>query len=155
MKIKAIGYWLATLLLVFGVLSGGVAELFRLRGNVEGMVHLGYPLYFIMIIGFWKVLGSIALLAPGFPRLKEWAYAGVFFNMTGAAASHAARGDAVWHMIVTLVFAALTLVSWGLRPQGRMLGVLFHTKARDWFTKQFAQPGVLSTRTPDRSVTYR
>jgi len=102
-KTKAIGYWLATLLLVFGVLSGGVAELFRLRGNVEGMVHLGYPLYFITIIGFWKVLGSIALLVPGFPRLKEWAYAGIFFNMTDAAASHAACGDAAWHVIVTLV----------------------------------------------------
>lgn len=154
MKTKAIGYWLATLLLVFGVLSGGVAELFRLRGNVEGMVHLGYPLYFITIIGFWKVLGSIALLVPGFPRLKEWAYAGIFFNMTDAAASHAACGDAAWHVIVTLVFAALALVSWALRPQSRVLGVLFRTKARDRFTRQFAQPGVTWTRTPDRCVTY-
>ena len=60
---------------------------YHLRNNVEGIVHLGYPLYFITIIGFWKVLGAITLLAPGFPRLKEWAYAGIFFDLTGAAAS--------------------------------------------------------------------
>jgi hypothetical protein len=57
-------------------------------------VHLGYPLYFVTILGFWKVLGAMALLAPRFPRLKEWAYAGTFFEMTGAAASHAMSGNA-------------------------------------------------------------
>jgi hypothetical protein len=108
---------------VFTIGSGGGAELARLRNNVEGIVHLGYPLYFITIIGFWKVLGAIALLVPGFPRLKEWAYAGTFFNMTGAAASHAVCGDATWHVVVTLAFAVLVVVSRALRPQRRTLGV--------------------------------
>jgi len=86
------------------------------------MLHLGYPLYFVTIIGLWKVLGSIALVAPRLPRLKEWAYAGIFFNMTGAAASHWVRGDAAWHVIVTLAFAALAVASWALRPPSRTLG---------------------------------
>jgi hypothetical protein len=107
------------------LLSGGLAKLTRQRQNVEGMVHLGYSLYFITIIGFWKVLGVIAILVPRFPRRKEWAYAGIFFNMTAAAASHAVCRDAAWHVIVTLSFAALAIASWALRPQSRTPGILF------------------------------
>jgi uncharacterized membrane protein YphA (DoxX/SURF4 family) len=129
MKTKMIGYWFTTGLLVFGLLSGGLAELARRPENVEGMRHLGYPLYFITILGFWKLMAVIALLIPRFPRLKEWAYAGVFFNMTGAAASHAVSGDAPWHVIVTIVFAGLAVASWALRPHGRTLGVLFPAKS--------------------------
>ncbi len=99
MKTKGIVYWVTTAFLAFVLLSGGAAELARRRENVEGLVHLGYPLYFVTIIGVWKVLGAIALLVPRFPRLKEWAYAGIFFNITGAAVSHAVCGDAAWHVI--------------------------------------------------------
>ncbi len=95
MKIKLIGYWATTAFLAFAVLSGGAAELAHRRDNVEGLVQLGYPVYFATIIGLWKVLGGLTVLVPRFPRLKEWAYAGIFFNMTGAAASHAASGDGV------------------------------------------------------------
>ena len=133
-KTKVIGYWIITALLVFAIGSGGVAELAHLPANVEGIVHvLGYPLYFMTIIGFWKVLGAIALLAPRFPRLKEWAYAGIFFNVTGAAASHAAVGDYgiyAFHIIANLFLAVLVVASWGLRPQSRTLGVLFPAKTR-------------------------
>lgn len=94
---------------------------FTLKGNVEGMLLLGYPLYFMTILAVWKVLGSIALLVPRFPRLKEWAYAGIFFNMTGAALSHAVCGDASWHVMYTSFLALLTLASWALRPQSRKL----------------------------------
>ena len=125
MKIKVIGYWATTALIAFAVLSGGAAELARRPDNVEGLVHLGYPVYFATIIGFWKVLGGMTVLVPGFPRLKEWAYAGIFFNMTGAAASHAVSGDAAWHVVVTGSLAVLAVASWALRPQGRTLGVLF------------------------------
>jgi hypothetical protein len=78
----------------------------------------------------WKVLGTIALLVPRFPRLKEWAYAGIFFNMTGAAVSHAVSGDASWHVIYTACLAVLTIASWALRPPSRTLGVLFPFQAR-------------------------
>ncbi len=124
MKIKVIGYWVTTIVLAFAMLSGGAAELMRLPQNVEGLVRLGYPVYFITIIGFWKVLGGIALLVPRFPRLKEWAYAGIFFNMTGAAVSNMASGTAAWHVVVDLIFVALTIASWALRPPSRTLGVL-------------------------------
>ncbi|HVU26491.1 MAG TPA: DoxX family protein [Verrucomicrobiae bacterium] len=121
MKNKVIVYWATTTILALAIFSGGVAELARQRDTVAGMVHLGYPLYFVTIIGYWKVLGTVALLVPRFPRVKEWAYAGIFFNMTGAAVSHAVCGDAAWHIAVTLGFAALAVISWALRPQSRKL----------------------------------
>jgi uncharacterized membrane protein YphA (DoxX/SURF4 family) len=129
MKMKTIGYWVTTAIIAFVLLSGGAAELAHRRETVEGMAHLGYPLYFTLILGVWKVLGGIALLAPRFPRLKEWAYAGAFFDLTGAAVSHAASGDDMAHLIWPLVFAALTMASWALRPQSRTLGTLFPAKA--------------------------
>ncbi|MEP7342547.1 MAG: DoxX family protein [Acidobacteriota bacterium] len=125
MKTKLIGYWATTAILAFVLLSGGAAQLAHRPENVEGMAHLGYPLYFMTILGIWKLPGGIALLAPRFPLLKEWAYAGIFFELTGAAASHAVRGDGAAHIIWPLIFAGLAVASWGLRPQSRSLGVLF------------------------------
>jgi len=121
MKLKSISYWVITGIVAFCIGSGGVAELARVPGNIEGLVHLGYPAYFATIIGFWKVLGAIAILVPGFPRLKEWAYAGIFFNMTGAAATGVFTHSAEWHVMVDLVLAALTITSWALRPASRRL----------------------------------
>ena len=119
---KAVAYWVTTGVLVLNLLAGGLAELAQLKGNAEGMLALGYPLYLMTILGAWKVLGSIALLAPRFPRLKEWAYAGAFFNMSGAAVSHAVMGDEAWHAYYTAALAIMTLVSWALRPESRILG---------------------------------
>jgi len=119
--------------LALAALSGGVAELLQAQNNVEGMLRLGYPLYFMKILGFWKVLGAIAILVPNFPRLKEWAYAGLFFNMTGAAASHVAAADYgryAFHVLVPLFLALLVLASWVLRPQNRSLGILPLTETR-------------------------
>jgi hypothetical protein len=120
-KTKMIGYWVVTTFLLFNVLAGAIAELAQRQDNVEGMLLLGYPLYFMMILGVWKVLGTIALLMPGLPRLKEWAYAGIFFNITGAAISHAVSGSATWHILYTGFLAVLTLASWALRPPSRKL----------------------------------
>ncbi len=130
MKIKTIAYWVVTVLLVFAVMSGGAAELMHRPENIQGTIALGYPVYFIMIIGTWKILGGIALLAPGFGRLKEWAYAGIFFNMTGAAVSHIVMGDPAWHAVMTISLAALTVASWALRPQSRTLGELFPARVK-------------------------
>jgi uncharacterized membrane protein YphA (DoxX/SURF4 family) len=88
----------------------------------ETMHHLGYPLYFASILGFWKLAGAIAIVAPGFPRLKEWAYAGFFFNLTAAAASQAAVGGSAADVIAPLMFLALVMASWALRPSSRKLG---------------------------------
>src|SRR6266571_2492031 len=133
MKAKAIGYWATTAILVFAVLSGGLGQLAHAWGTLETVTILGYPPYFLTILGLWKVFGAIALLVPRFPRLKEWAYAGVFFELTGAAASHALSGDYgdyAYHLIATLSLAALAVASWALRPQSRTLGVIFLAKTR-------------------------
>src|SRR5262245_49758297 len=121
MRLESRSYWVITGLVAFFIGSGGLAELARVPGNVEGLVQLGYPAYFASIIGFWKVLGAVAILVPGFPRLKEWAYAGIFFNMTGAAATGMFTHSAAWHVIVDLVLASLTVASWALRPASRRL----------------------------------
>jgi len=121
---RTIAYWISTVLLAFIMASGGVGELTHAWGTLETVTILGYPLYFVSIIGFWKLLGTVTILAPVFPRLKEWAYAGMFFNMTGAAISHLAVGDYGvyrYHLIVNLGFAALVLASWALRPASRTL----------------------------------
>src|SRR5215510_4863744 len=119
---RSIGYWMTTGLVVFAMFSGGIAELAHRPETIDGMKQLGYPVYFVMILGFWKLLGSAALVVPGIPRVKEWAYAGIFFNMTGAAVSHLVCHDAVWHVGVTVGLAALAVGSWALRPASRTIG---------------------------------
>ncbi len=81
MKTKVIGYWVTTAILVFVMFSGAVGELMHNWGTLETVTILGYPLYLLTIVAVWKVAGSIALLVPGFPRLKEWAYAGILFSI--------------------------------------------------------------------------
>jgi uncharacterized membrane protein YphA (DoxX/SURF4 family) len=121
---KVIAYWVTTSLLAFVVGSGGIGELTHQWGTLDTVRIVGYPVYFLTILGRWKVLGTIALLVPRFPRLKEWAYAGIFFGMTGAAASHSFVGDYgvfAYHIFTTLSFAILALASWALRPESRRL----------------------------------
>src|SRR5271170_2418989 len=124
---KSIAYWITTVLVVAPIGSGGVAQMMQYRANPHGVVPvLGYPTYFFAILGFWKVLGAIAILVPGFPRLKEWAYAGIFFDLTGAAASCAAVGGYGaygFHVIAPLLIAGLTVASWALRPSSRTVGI--------------------------------
>jgi hypothetical protein len=120
MQARRIGFWTSTAILVFVLLSGGVGELLHLWGTLDTATVLGYPPYFLTIIGAWKILGALVLLVPGFPRLKEWAYAGIVFNMTGAAASHAFAADYgpfAFHVLVTLALAGLALASWALQPR--------------------------------------
>jgi hypothetical protein len=128
-KAKNITYWTTTVLVAFFIGSGGAAQVAQYLGNRHGVVPLlGYPLYFFAILGFWKVLGAIAILVPRFPRLKEWAYAGIFFDLTGAAASCAAVGGYgvyAFHVLAPLLLAGLTVASWGLRPESRTIGILF------------------------------
>jgi hypothetical protein len=132
MKAKSIAYWTTTGLIAFFIGGGGVGQLIQFRTNPHGTVPvLGYPLYFFAILGFWKVLGAIAILVPRFPRLKEWAYAGIFFDLTGAVASVAAvgvYGAYAFHVLAPLVLTGITVASWALRPQSRTIGVLFTAK---------------------------
>jgi uncharacterized membrane protein YphA (DoxX/SURF4 family) len=118
-KGRIIAYWSTTILLFLAIFGGGTAQLTHQPQNVAGLVHLGYPPYMASILGFWKICGALSILIPGFPRLKEWAYAGIFFVLTGAAASHAICHDPAWHVVVTLTLALFAVVSWALRPASR------------------------------------
>jgi uncharacterized membrane protein YphA (DoxX/SURF4 family) len=132
MKAKSIFYWITTILVAF-FMTGGLTQIWQYRVNPHGVVpELGYPMYFFAILGVWKVLGAIAILVPRFPRLKEWAYAGIFFDLTGAAASVAAVGGYgayAFHVIAPLIIAGFTVASWALRPPSRTIGVLFPAKS--------------------------
>ena len=116
-------YWFTTGLLAFGMLAGGIAQIMQFKVNADGIIHLGYPLYFLRIIGVWKIFGVIAILIPGYLLLKEWAYAGLFFAMTGAVISHIASGDRLIQFLAPFIFAGLTVLSWHLRPVNRKLKV--------------------------------
>jgi uncharacterized membrane protein YphA (DoxX/SURF4 family) len=120
-KPRAIGYWTTTTILALTLLSGGVAQMLGWHEAVEGVVRLGYPAYVVTIIGVWKLLGGIAVLVPRFPRLKEWAYAGVIIDLTGASISSAASDVGIRHVVTPLVLAIIALASWALRPEGRRL----------------------------------
>src|SRR6202522_2998371 len=127
LKAKNIAYCTPTALGAF-FMTGGVVQILQFKANPQGIVpQLGYPMYFFAIIGFWKVLGAIAILVPRFPRLKEWAYAGIFFDLTGAAASCVAvgvYGAYGFHVIAPLLIAVFTVASWALRPPSRTIGIL-------------------------------
>jgi uncharacterized membrane protein YphA (DoxX/SURF4 family) len=88
---------------------------------VAGMAHLGYPAYFMLILGVWKILGGVAILVPGLRLVKEWAYAGMMFDLTGASASHLASGDDLGHILTPLAIAVVVVASWALRPESRRL----------------------------------
>lgn len=120
---KQIGYWAATGLVALAIGMGGVMDLMAPPEMVEGMAHLGYPAYFLVILGLYKVAGAITILLPRTPLLKEWAYAGIAFDLTGAAASHAFSGDTIDKVITPLVILAIMAVSWALRPASRRLAV--------------------------------
>jgi uncharacterized membrane protein len=112
-------YWIATVWLAAGMLAGGLQQLLQVGGYVAILQHLGYPLYFMSIIGTWKILGVIAILIPRFRLLKEWAYAGFFFVMSGAVISHIAMGDSMKEIYASLSLLILTAISWYFRPTDR------------------------------------
>jgi hypothetical protein len=122
METRQIGYWVATGLGTAILTFGGINEVAHAQRIVDTIAHLGYPAFLPSILGTWKLLAVAAILAPRFPRLKEWAYAGVFFDLTGAMISHAVVGDGPARFAPPLVIFALLATSWALRPASRVLG---------------------------------
>jgi DoxX-like family len=116
---RLVAYWLATAAVVGELGLGGGWDIARLPTVDRLVTHLGYPSYFLVLLGTWKVLGAVALLIPGRPLLKEWAYAGTFFTYTGAMVSHLTTGYALGELTLVIPLAALTVVSWALRPASR------------------------------------
>lgn len=120
-KRNKIIYWVATLWLSLGMVSSGTVQIIKLDEEMVMMNHLGYPGYFVVLIGVWKILGVIAVLVPKFPLIKEWAYAGFFFAMSGAVVSHVAMGDSAQEFFGPILLLVLTIVSWYFRPADRKL----------------------------------
>lgn len=123
-KRNKIIYWIATIWLALGMVSTGVVQLLKEKagqGGADTITHLGYPLYFLTIMGVWKMLGVIAVLIPKFPLVKEWAYAGFFFAMSGAIFSHMVSGDAITAILPALLLLILTIASWYFRPADRRI----------------------------------
>ena len=121
-------YWVATIWLALGMVSTAIVQLTKQVAEgavappgVWGITKLGYPVYFLTIIGAWKILGAIAVLIPKFPLLKEWAYAGFFFIMSGAVFSHVAVESSMNEFIPSLLLLFLTGTSWYFRPLNRRL----------------------------------
>ena len=124
-KTNKIIYWIATIFLALGMLAGGLQQLLQKGGYVAIITNLGYPKYFMSIIGAWKVLGVITILIPGVRILKEWAYAGFFFVMSGAVISHLAVGETIKEIYPSLTLLIFTVISWYFRPTDRKI-VLVH-----------------------------
>lgn len=120
-KRNKIIYWIATAWLALGMLSTAIVQLLKLKEETDMMTRLGYPLYFLTMLGIWKILGVVVALIPKFPVLKEWAYAGFFFVMSGAVISHLAIGDDATAFFGPSLLLVLTLISWYFRPAGRKI----------------------------------
>ena len=120
-------YWIATVWLALGMVATGTGQLFKMKngqGGADMVTHLGYPIYLLTILGTWKILGTIAVLIPKFPLVKEWAYAGFFFIMSGAIFSHIAVSDSFTELIPSSLLLVLTVVSWYFRPVNRRINLL-------------------------------
>ena len=123
-KRNKIIYWIATTWLALGLVSTGVVQVLKAKdgqGGADMMEHLGYPVYLLTLLGIWKILAVVVLLIPKFPLVKEWAYAGIFFVMTGAIFSHLTIGDPITAIIPSLLLLILAIVSWYFRTSDRKI----------------------------------
>lgn len=120
-KTRVYLYFATLALFALAMTGSGVMDLLLPADMAAAMSHLGYPMYFVRILGVWKLLGVLAIVSPGHPRLKEWAYAGFAFDLSGAAVSHLAAGDGMGKALIPLFLLGVGVVSWALRPAGRKL----------------------------------
>jgi hypothetical protein len=118
-KTHKIIYWISTLWLSLGMVATGIVQITKSQQEVNNIIHLGYPVYFLTMLGIWKILGVVAILVPKFAVLKEWAYAGFFFAMSGALFSRIASGDPFSQIAPALLLLTLTVISWYTRPANR------------------------------------
>lgn len=120
-KRNKIIYWISTIWLALGMASTGIVQLIKMDEEVKNITLLGYPIYFLTLLGMWKILGVVALLIPKFPLLKEWTYAGFFFAMSGATFSRIASGNSMNEIFPSLLLLILTMISWYFRPAERKI----------------------------------
>ncbi|MFI1912760.1 DoxX family protein [Nocardia sp. NPDC020380] len=119
LRVRRILYRTATAAVVAEAAVGGWWDIARVSYVRDIVVHLGYPTYLLVILGVWKMLAAIVLVLPGWPLVKEWAYAGTVFVYTGAIASHLTVRYDRWEVALLSALVLLTVVSWALRPPDR------------------------------------
>jgi hypothetical protein len=117
-------YWIFTLWMALGMVSTAIVQLMKNKNELANFTNLGYPAYLMTIIGVWKILGVIAILIPKRPLLKEWAYAGFFFVMSGAVISHLIVGDPAGRTLPAVLLLVLVLISWYFRPADRKITII-------------------------------
>jgi uncharacterized membrane protein YphA (DoxX/SURF4 family) len=120
-KLRILFNWVTTIISAVAFVIPGIGNLIHLQHFVTDMAHLGYPGYFLTLFGFWKILGATAIVVPGFKRLKEWAYAGMAFDLTGAAYSRISGHDMLVMTLVPILILCIVVASWSLRPENRKL----------------------------------
>src|ERR1043166_1467623 len=114
MKTTKMAFWIPTVLVGIVFLGSGIANLVHAPHIAADMAHLGYPAYFSTILGTWKILGAVTIVVPRLPLLKEWADAGMIFDLSGAATSRAVSGDGLIGVVPPLLIALLVVASWAL-----------------------------------------
>jgi len=120
-KAKTIAYWIATIISAAAFIAPGIGNLLHTPHFVQDMTHLGYPFYIPTLLGIWKIAGAVVILVPGLKRLKEWAYAGMIFDLTGASFSRFSVHDPALMVIIPLIISMIVLTSWMFRPETRKL----------------------------------
>ena len=121
MKARVVGYWICTVVIAALMLSGGIMQSMKAHDALEGILRLGYPVHFVVLLGLWKIAGALVLVAPRLPLVKEWAYAGIVIDLTAASVAHVAASDGTGNVVAPLVFTAIAALSWYLRPASRRL----------------------------------
>ena len=139
-RVRTIAYWLFTILVSFEMVAGSIWDLLKIEYVRTVLSQLGYPIYVCIVIGVWKFPCALTLMMPRFQRLKEWAYAGAFFNYWGAFLSHILVGGGTKRVIAPLILAIFTLASWALRPPSRRLepASAAVTNVREWVAPAIA-----------------
>ena len=112
MTAKTVTYWITTVIVAIAFFVTGIGNLVPFAHIARDMAHLGYPPYFLIILGSWKILGAVTIVFARIPRLREWAYAGMMFDLTGAAFSRLASGDGVTMIVIPTAMACLVVLSW-------------------------------------------
>ncbi|MEU4530509.1 DoxX family protein [Micromonospora ureilytica] len=120
-RIRSVAFWVTTFVIVFELTAGSVWNLLTIEWIEVQLHHLGYPHFFAYVLGAWQAGAAVAIVAPGLPLLKEWAYVGAFFLWSGAVVSHLSVGDGLQSWGVPLIFGACAVASWVLRPADRRL----------------------------------
>lgn len=117
-------YWIFTLWMALGMVSTAIVQLMKNKDELANFTNLGYPSYLMTIIGVWKILGVIAILIPKRLLLKEWAYAGFFFVISGAVFSHLIVGDTAGRTFPAVLLLVLVIISWYFRPAERKITII-------------------------------